>query len=497
MSDITTLAKQTAIYGIPTIVGRFLNYFLVPLYTYNIATQNYGIVSELYAYIAFLMVILTYGMETAFFRYWQTENNKQIVYNTALLSLIVSTSLFIIITFLFINPISSLLEYENHKNYIVLFLLILALDALRAIPYALLRQLQKAKRFAFIKTMDIFSNIAFNLFFILLCPILYKNQNILFSWFNPNDLVLYIFVSNLLASLIACLLLLPEFLKFRYNVSFSLLKKMLIYGFPVMIGGLAGMINETFDRIALKHIISVPSNITDAKDVMDYKMSQLGIYGACYKLSIIISLFIQAFKFAAEPFFFSKMKKEDAKKTYSNVMTFFVMFLSLVFLGVMGYMDIFKYFIGQDYRIGLKVVPILLGANIFLGIYYNLSIWYKVTDKTKFGAIISIIGAVITLTLNYVLIPIFGYMGAGWTTFICYFSIAIICYFLGQKFYKINYNIKHIIIYMFSALILFIIMYNVKINNSILSILFNTILILIFIIEAYFLDIRKLIIQKK
>lgn len=494
MSDIKKLAGQTAIYGVPTIIGRFLNYLLVPLYTYNIATQNYGVVSELYAYISFLMIILTYGMETAFFRYTQTEKDKNVVYNTAMLSLLVSTTLFLVITFIFINPISSALEYSDNKNYIFLFLLILALDALRAIPYALLRSKQKAARFAMIKSIDIFSNILFNLFFILLCPTLYKSGNVLIaSWFNPNDLVLYIFVSNFLASLIAALLLLPEYLKFSFNFDFKLLKKMLAYGLPVMIGGLAGMVNETFDRIALKHLVTIPEGITDAKAISDYKMSQIGIYGACYKLSIIISLFIQAFKFAAEPFFFSKMQQKDAKDSYSSIMTIFVIFLCIIFLGVMGYIDIFQYFVGSDYRVGLGVVPILLGANLFLGIYYNLSIWYKVTDKTIYGAYIAIIGAVITLILNYILVPIMGYMGAAWTTFICYFTIAVLCYVIGQKHYPVNYNLKHITLYILLSFCLYALMSFVPIENTPTRLIINTIIILSFIAIAYKLDIRKLI----
>jgi O-antigen/teichoic acid export membrane protein len=493
MSDIKTLAGQTAIYGVPTIIGRFLNYLLVPLYTYNIATQNYGVVSELYAYIAFLMIILTYGMETAFFRFTQTEKDKTVVYNTSMLSLFISTSLFLIITFLLINPISSALEYSNNKNYIYLFLLILALDALRAIPYALLRYEQKAARFALIKSIDIFSNILFNLFFILLCPILYKENNSLITpWFNPNDLVLYIFLSNFLASLIAVILLLPEYIRFRFRFNFKLLKKMLAYGLPVMVGGLAGMINETFDRIALKHLVSIPKELSlDAKTINDYKMSQIGIYGACYKLSIIITLFIQAFKFAAEPFFFSKMKQKDAKESYSNVMTIFIIFLCIIFLGVMGYIDIFKYFIGKDYREGLKVVPILLGANLFLGIYYNLSIWYKVTDKTIYGAYIAIFGALITLILNYLLVPTMGYMGAALTTLVCYFAIAALCYLLGQKYYPINYNLKHIFIYIFSTLLLYLLMTILPIESTTIKLLVNTILIIIFVFIAYKLDIKQ------
>lgn len=498
MSDIKRLASQTAVYGIPTIVGRFLNYFLVPLYTYNIATQDYGVVSELYAYVAFLMIILTYGMETAFFRFSQ-DYDKSKVYNTALFSLMVSTTLFLLITFLSLSPICSAMQYSNHKTYIALFLIILALDALRAIPYALLRRENMAKRFAFIKTVDIFSNILFNLFFIALCPILYdKGFYIITSWFNPNDLVLYIFISNCLASFISFILLIPQFSQFRFNIDFKVLKRMLVYGFPVMIGGLAGMVNETFDRIALKHLVTIPDNITDTAKMAEYKMSQIGIYGACYKLSIVISLFIQAFKFAAEPFFFSKMKQQDAKKSYSEVMTAFVIFLCFIFLVVMGYIDLFQYFMGKDYRIGIMVVPILLMANIFLGIYYNLSIWYKVSDKTKYGAYIALIGAAITLIGNYFLVPILGYKGAAWTTLICYFVISLLCYLIGQKFYPVAYKVKRIVFYILFSIGLYSVMYYLQdnIQNIMLRLAINTALIIVYLILCYILDFKKIIKQK-
>lgn len=498
MSDIKRLASQTAVYGIPTIVGRFLNYFLVPLYTYNIATQDYGVVSELYAYVAFLMIILTYGMETAFFRFSQ-DYDKSKVYNTALFSLMVSTTLFLLITFLSLSPICSAMQYSNHKTYIALFLIILALDALRAIPYALLRRENMAKRFAFIKTVDIFSNILFNLFFIALCPILYdKGFYIITSWFNPNDLVLYIFISNCLASFISFILLIPQFSQFRFNIDFKVLKRMLVYGFPVMIGGLAGMVNETFDRIALKHLVTIPDNITDTAKIAEYKMSQIGIYGACYKLSIVISLFIQAFKFAAEPFFFSKMKQQDAKKSYSEVMTAFVIFLCFIFLVVMGYIDLFQYFMGKDYRIGIMVVPILLMANIFLGIYYNLSIWYKVSDKTKYGAYIALIGAAITLIGNYFLVPILGYKGAAWTTLICYFVISLLCYLIGQKFYPVAYKVKRIAFYILFSIGLYSVMYYLQdnIQNIMLRLAINTALIIVYLVLCYILDFKKIIKQK-
>lgn len=479
MSDIKKLAGQTAIYGLPTILGRFLNYLLVPVYTYSLTADKYGVVSELYAYISFLMIILTYGMETAYFRFCQKHEDKSVVFNTSLFSLFCTTSLFLLLTFFNIESISSAMQYENNQNYIKWFLIIVALDAFRAIPYAKLRQENKAARFALIKSIDIFSNIGFNLFF--------------FFILKPNNLVECIFISNFLASAISVVMLLPEYSKFRFKISFSLLKQMLVYGLPVMIGGLAGMVNETFDRIALKKLLTCPETTADCNT---YAMQQIGIYGACYKISIVMSLFIQAFKFAAEPFFFSKMKSQDAKQTYSSVMIVFTIFLLTIFLGVIAYMDLFQYFVSEEYRVGLNVVPILLLANFCLGIYYNLSIWYKVSDKTIYGAYISGIGAAITLVLNFILVPRFGYLGAAYTTLICYTSIMIICWAIGQKFYPVKYPIKRFLLYVILALGLYFVM-NVfqNLDNTALRISINTLCVVIFVGVAFFLDIKKALIK--
>lgn len=477
MSDIKKLVGQTAVYGIPTIIGRFLNYLLVPVYTYALAPESYGIVSELYAYVSFLMILLTYGMETAFFRFSQEKNSENKVYNTAMLSLFCTTGIFLVVTLFNLDGISTLMSYSSHKNYIVYFLIIVSLDALRAIPYAKLRQENKAARFAFIKSMDIFSNIGFNLLF--------------FFVIKPKDLVMCIFLSNMFASAISALLLLPQYFQFRFDFDFKLLKRMLLYGLPVMIGGFAGMVNETFDRIALRHLSSCPQETADCNN---WIMGQIGIYGACYKLSIIMSLFIQAFKFAAEPFFFSKMNRSDAKQTYATVLNVYTLFLLTVFLGVVAYMDILQYFVGGQYRIGLNIVPILLMANLCLGVYYNLSIWYKVSDKTIYGAYISIIGAIITLLMNCLLVPKFGYIGAAWTTLLCYVSIMLLCYFIGQKYYPVNYPIKRLMLYTFFALLLFGLMQLIGANIGItMRLIVNTLLLLIFIITAYHFDIRKLL----
>ena len=499
MSQLTKLAKQTAVYGIPTIVSRFLNYFLTPLYAYNLATYNYGVISELYSYMALLMVVLTYGMETAFFRYSQQEKQKGDAYGTAFGSLIISSSFFILLALVFSTPIADGLGYEGKERYIRLAILILGLDTLRAIPFAYLRGQQKAMRFALIKTIDIMTNIVFNLFFILLCPLILQHtseSSVLHAavsrFFNPEDLLFYIFLSNLLASGVSLLLLIPEFRQFRWRMNRKQWNTMFQYGFPIMIGGLAGMINETFDRVVLKYLITVPEELAHSPELArQYAMSQLGIYGACYKVAMLISLFIQAYRFAAEPFFFSKMKDKDAKQTYADAMKYMVIFLSVVFLGIMLYIDLIAFMVDKPYREGMRIVPVLLLGNVFLGTYYNISIWYKVTDKTRFGAYISLVGAAITLLLNIVLVPIMGYMGAAWATFFCYFVIMVLAYFWGQKYYPVPYPVLRTAGYVASAVALWILSTLFPLDNPVLRYTANTILFLAFLTGLCFLEFRK------
>lgn len=503
MNQLTKLAKQTAIYGIPTIVSRFLNYFLTPLYAYNLATYHYGVISELYSYMALLMVILTYGMETAFFRYSQQEKQKGDAYGTAFGSLIISSLFFIFLALAFSTSIASGLGYEGRERYIRLAILILGLDALRAIPFAYLREQQKAMRFALIKTVDIMTNIVFNLFFIVLCPLFLQHltensalYTVIAWFFNPDDLLFYIFLSNLFASTVSLLLLIPEFRRFRWRMDRKQWSSMFKYGFPIMIGGLAGMINETFDRVVLKHLITIPNELVHSPELAkQYAMGQLGIYGACYKVAMLISLFIQAYRFAAEPFFFSKMKDKDAKQTYADAMKYMVIFLSIVFLGIMLYIDIISFMVDKPYREGMRIVPILLLGNVFLGTYYNISIWYKVTDKTRFGAYISLVGAAITLLLNIVLVPVMGYMGAAWATFFCYFVIMVLAYLFGQKYYPVPYPVLRTLGYVSAAVALWILSTLLPLNSPILRYTVNTLLFLAFLAGIYFLEFRKNISQ--
>lgn len=452
MNPIKKLAGQTAVYGLSNILGRLLNYLLVPLYTRVFIPSEYGIVAELYAYVALFYVVLTYGMETAFFRYSRSEKDMMTVYRTSALSLLITSSLFILLLTLFSGPLSSALGYSNHPEYITWFSIIIGVDAFIAIPFARLRQENKAFRFAYIKLVNIGINICLNLIFIVLFPYLLKHSHsdlvlsIVDYCHNPSIGVGYIFIANLIASLVTLLFLLPELRGIFGKFDKVLWKQMIFYALPLLVMGLSGSINESFDRILLKHLLPDQSTA----------MAQLGIYGACYKISILMTIFIQTFRFAAEPFFFGESGKEDARRTYATVMNYFVLVCLIIFLVTTLYIDTIRLFVGKAYYSGLNVVPVLLIANLFLGVFYNLSIWYKLTNKTIYGAYISIIGAAVTLITNIVFIPLIGYMGAAWSHFLCYGTIMVLSFIYGQKYYPVPYNFKKLITYFVIALGIFI-----------------------------------------
>jgi len=476
LNKIKNLAGQTAIYGVSSIVGRILNYLLVPLYTRAFITAEFGIITEMYAYVAFLIVILTYGMETAFFRFSQVDKKKN-VYSTSLISLLGTSSLFIIIITFFSHDIANLLQYPNHSEYIIWLALIVSLDALSSIPFAKLRAQNKAKRFMVIKLINIAVNIGLNLYF-------YVDFH---NWGLKQGVgVEYVFISNLISSIITVLLLLPEIIKTKYTFDFELWKKMLVYALPLLVAGLAGIINEAMDRILLKYLLP-----------KDIAMSQLGIYGACYKISILMTIFIQAFRYAADPFFFSNAKEKNSKKLYADVMKYFVITVSFIFLGIMMYEDIVILFIGEPFRVGAPVIPVLLLANLFLGIYFNLSIWYKLTNKTLYGAYIAIFGATITLVLNFLLIPVIGYMGSAWATFICYASMMIVSYLIGQKHFPVKYDFKRIIGYLCLSVSLFFISKLLNIETQNFRLIVNTVFIFIFIFVVIIVEKPQFLKNKK
>jgi O-antigen/teichoic acid export membrane protein len=481
LNPLKKLAGQTVIYGLSSVVGRLLNYLLVPLYTRYFLPSEYGVVTELYAYVAFLVVILTYGIETAFFRYSQRVPNKKSVYSTALISLLITSCIFVSIIYFNASPISNWLQYPEFPEYIRWFTIIIGLDAVSAISFAKLREQNKASRFALVRLLNIFINIGLNLFFIIYCPYALEkglsSVEFVNSVYSADIGVGYIFIANLIASVVTFLMLLPEMIKSVWIFDKSLWKQMMIYGLPLLIAGLAGMTNETIDRILLKHLL--PSNVNSS--------SELGLYGAFYKLSILMILFIQTFRFAAEPFFFAQEKEKNARKVYADVMKYFVIITSFIFLSVSLFYDFIILFLGENYHDprGFKVVSILLAANLFLGIYYNLSIWYKLSEKTKYGAYLSMFGAVITLCLNFILIPKIGFVGSAWATLICYVSMTVVSYYLGRKHYKIPYPLKRISFYLGLVAVLY---FTSMIFNSYII---NSLYILIFISIAFYLEKPK------
>jgi len=459
LNPLKKLVGQTAIYGLSSVIGRLLNYLLVPLYTRYFLPAEYGVVTEIYAYVAFLVIILTYGLETAFFRFSQKDNDVKVVYSTALISLIVSSIIFVILMFISSSEIANWMGYAGHTEYIEWFAIIIALDAISSISFAKLRAQNKAIRFASIRLVNIFVNISLNIYFIV------------YQEFGIE----YIFIANLISSVITIFLLLPEMLTSVWSFDKILWKKMMIYALPLLIAGLAGMTNETIDRILLKHLLPNPATAA----------TELGLYGAFYKLSIIMMLFIQTFRFAAEPFFFAQEKEGNGKYIYADVMKYFTIIMAVIFLGVTIFYEFIKGFLGSEYHDerGFLVVSILLLANLFLGIYYNLSIWYKLTEKTKYGAYLSIFGAIITLALNFMLIPIIGFVGSAWATLVCYFSMTIASYYLGKKHFPVPYNIKRIGLYLFTMLGIYFFIYFSDSNMQINSLFLVGFIISVFVLE--------------
>lgn len=484
-NPIKKLAGQTVIYGLGTILPRFLNYLLTPLLTYIFQKPvDYGVNSEIYAYIAFLNVIFTYGMETAFFNFSSKRENKEDVYHTALSSILLSTAIFSILLFLFSEPIAGWLEYPDKLNYIYWTILILATDAVMAIPFARLRLSNKALNFALIKAVNVVVNISLHIFFFVFCKNAYESNSssALAGFYKPEVGIGYAFLSNLLANLFSLLMLAPQLKDFRFQINKSLWMEMFSYAWPLLILGLAGMVNETFDRIIIKKLL--PDDIGQHAQ---------GVYGACYKISILMTVFIQAFRYAAEPFFFNSAKDKDSKKTYAFVMKVFVIFCSFLFLATMMNLPVLKYFVSAPYWEGLSVVPVLLMANLFLGVYYNLSIWYKLTGQTKFGAVITIIGAAITLVINFAFVPQFSYNASAWATLAAYFTMAVISYILGQKHYPIKYNIRAMSVFFLLALALYFISLSWQsLEIKYLKLFLNNLLVVLFVYLFYKLEFSNL-----
>lgn len=441
------LVQQTFIYGLATVIPRILNYFLVPLHTSGVmTTAQYGEISNVFAYFVLLNVILSYGMETAFFRFFHKEKQKEEVINTSAWSLMGTSFLFLLIGYLFQHQLARLADIPLRVVQFALWILVL--DALVVIPFAWLRAKERPIRYALIKTISVGINLVLNYVFLLYLAQWSSLSSFIANFYQPGFQVEYVFLANLIASLVTLLVLLPFYFKLKFHFDKALWKRMMHYSIPILIAGLAYAINEASDRMMMLYLL--PKEVAK---------SQLGIYAACYKLAIFMTLFTMAFRLGIEPFFFKHAQHKNAKKTYAEITKYFTIFGALILVGVMVFIDILKRILITDqvFWEAMDIVPLILLANLFLGIYYNLSVWYKVTDRTKYGSYISIIAAVITLVANLWLIPLIGYIGAAIGTLAAYASMMFFSYFWGQKYYRIPYELKKICGYLglamfFSAL---------------------------------------------
>ncbi len=459
MAGLKSLAKDTAIYGVSSIVGRFLNYLLVPIYTISMpaSTGGYGVITNIYAITALLLVLLTCGMETGFFRFANKGDDDPIrVYSTTLLTVGSISLSFLAVCLLFLKPIAGVMGYEEHPWYLGMMLIVIAMDAIQAIPFAYLRYKNRPIKFAALKMLFIFASIALNIVY--------------FVFMKGTD-VGAAFLINLICTSLVMVCLISELRGFRYTLDRDLVKRMFRYSFPILILGIAGILNQVVDKIIFPFVY--PDEAEAAV--------QLGIYGATSKIAMIMAMFTQAFRFAYEPFVFGKSREKDNRQMYAQAMKFFIIFTLLAFLAVMFYLDILRYVIGRDYWEGLKVVPIVMAAEMFMGVYFNLSFWYKLTDETKWGAYFSITACTIVVLMNVFLIPVYGYVACAWAGFTGYAVAMLLSYFVGQKKYPINYDLKSIGGYVLLALVIYAVGEWMPLENTVLRLLFRTVLLAVFI----------------
>lgn len=429
-------------------MSRFLNYLLSLLLVGIFKPDAFGVITNIYAFIPFLNILFTYGLETAFFRFGEMKDRQQ-VYNTLTVSLLFSTVIFTLPLLVFSPQLANFIEIHNHPEYIRWAAWIVFFDTLSLLPQSLLRQQERPRRFAFVRVTNIVSVIVFTLLFYLVAPRFQDNP--LFGWYNPDMGIGYVLIANLMGSILTLFMLFPEWRRARLIFDFALWKEIMHYSLPLILVGFGGMINEMLSRFIYMKVSPLP-------DVQ--KAHELGVFGANYKLAVLITIFIQVFKMAAEPFFFAQSGQRDAPGTYARVMKFFIMACCIMFLGVSLFLDIWKWLItykNPEYGEGIYVVPILAMASVFLGIYYNLSIWYKLTNKNWIGARITFTGAAITIALNLWWIPRFGYIGSAWATFVCYAYMMLASYWMGQRHYPVPYEVKKLVGYIAGAGFLYII----------------------------------------
>ncbi len=494
MSAIKTFAGQTAVYGISTILARVLNFLLTPLYVLVYPAKIYGIFTYMYSWASMVNAVLAFGMETTFFRYLNKhEDRKNKVYNNAFIAIVALCVVFLTFTVLFLDDIAFLLQDDSgviradYRHYVKYFIYILIADALAVIPFAKIRAEGKPYRYAKIKFINIGIFVSLNIFFIVIIPLIIKNhlpgESFLIGWYK-EQWIGYVFISNLFASVFTLLMLLPELLSLSLDCDKDILKDMFLYSFPVLVANISFIINENIDKLFLKHLL--PPQIAD---------TELGIYGACCKIAIFLSIFVQAFRLGAEPFFFNHSKNKDSVLTYAKIMNYFVIGVCLIFVALVVNIEILKFFIkGSDaqqlvYWSGLKVVPILLFGYVSLGIYMNLSIWYKLSDQTRYGLYISVIGALITVGLNIIFIPKYGYMAAAWVSLITYTAMMVMSYVLGQKNYPIPYNLRKNLWYLFSSVIIVIISFIIFNRNLVVG----NLLLILFASVAFYSERKELI----
>ncbi len=464
--------SDSVVYGLSSIVGRFLNYLLVPLYTYKLVSNGqYGLVTNVYAYTALLLVVLVFGMETTFFYFANKHKERHLkVFSTATWMVAFVAAVFVALIFLFIGPISNALDYADHPEYIKIMASVVAIDAFQSLLFSFLRFQGRAWKFATLKLLFIVLNISLNLLVFLVVPALTESHPQLVSWYNVDNQVYYIFLINLICTASVTLGFIPELRHLSGGVDFGLVKQMLRYTWPLLLLGLAGILNQVADKICYRFLM--PGAEGDA---------QLGIYGACVKIAMIMAMITQAFRYAYEPFVFGAEKGKESKESQAVVMKYFVMFTLLAFLAVMAYIDILRHIIDPKYWEGLRVVPIVMMAEIFMGIYFNLSFWYKLIAKTWWGAILSTIGCVVLLAVNFIFVPRYGYMACAWGGFCGYAVCMTLSYFIGQHYNPIPYPVKSILGYFALAVLLYLGMVYLKPSNEWLSIALNTVLILVYV----------------
>lgn len=481
MAGLKSLLKDTAIYGLSSILGRFINYLLVPLQTAKFLASGgeYGIVTNLMAYTALLLVILTYGMETTFFRFAnKPEEEAQRVYSTTLMSVGITSLSFVALVFLFLSPLSTAMGYGEHQSYVAAMFTCVAIDAFKCIPMVYLRYQKRPIKFAAIQLLNIVLNIVLNVLYLVVFPLLRFDPCGLYDDHFTLD-VGYVFYINLVCSLIVLLFFWKELTGFKYILDKSLLWRMLRYTWPILFLGIAGILNLTADFILFPHLYRG----ADA-------YQQLGIYGAASKVAVIMAMITQAFRYAYEPFVFGKVQDKDSKETYAKVMKFFIIFTLLAFLGVIAYMDILRYVVASDYWEGLRVTPIVMIGLILSGVYFNLSFWYKLTDRTIWGAWFSAVGSAVFIGVNVVAVPHYGYIACAWAGVAGYGTAMLLSYFVGQHYYKVDYPLRSIFAYVAITVLLYVAMQYVPATWATWQkISMNTAILLLFVAHFLFYDV--------